>query len=336
MVRTRPLPDAIRYGLPGSILVAATALALLVLPHLSDPARAHRVAAALTLDFTVVVPALVFVLVVRARRAPWVIIIPTFAVGYVLAAITIPDRHHEMLDMIRALLIPAELGVVAYVLTIGRKLVSTPSREQDDFVTRFRAVARRVLASRILGDVLTTEVSVLYYALRWRRAPRPGRGCHTVYRDVGYLAVLIAVSMILLVEGVAVHLFVSRWNSTVAWVLTGVTAYVWLWLVGDYRAMAARPIRLAATYLAVRVGLRWEVEIPLTTIARVELLRLQEAAPGDALVAAVLHQPNFRIVLNSPIDVTGLYGIRRAAREIWLTVDGAASLCHDLRDIQMV
>ena len=62
------LTEARRYCSPVLVLVAATALSLFVLPGLAAGAESAVVASAVTLDLTVVVPGLVFVLLVRARR----------------------------------------------------------------------------------------------------------------------------------------------------------------------------------------------------------------------------------------------------------------------------
>ena len=96
--------------------------------------------------------------------------------------------------------------------------------------------------------------------------------------------------------------------------------------------MAARPLRITATDLSLRVGVRWEADIPRDRIARVELLIPHNESPkSDTLVAALLGQANIRLKLNGPIEVIGMYGIRRTVQEIWLTVDGAAALCNDLQ-----
>jgi hypothetical protein len=51
----------------------------------------------------------------------------------------------------------------------------------------------------------------------------------------------------------------------------------------------------------------------------------------DTLVAARLGQPNLRLRFKEPAIVIGLYGTQRIVREIWLRVDGAATLCNELR-----
>lgn len=320
--------ERLRYAAPLLVLATAAALSLLVLPGLSADSEPHLMAAALSLDFTVVMPGLVYAGLVRTRRLPWIALLPAFVVGYALAVTTIPSQHHTVLDVLRLLLIPAELAVVGYLLLLMRKTWTQVSDSNEgDFATRFRSAAGTVLASRIPADILATEVSLFYYALGRNRAKPLPSGSYTVHREAGYLPILLGMAMVLLVETVALHFLVSQWSGLAAWVLTGLSVYAGLWLAGDYRAMAARPIRLTATHLLLRIGLRWEAALPLSLIDAVALLKGPPAQPArDVLVAVVLGQPNLRLQLRTPVEVTGMYGLRRTVREIWLRVDGAPKL----------
>jgi hypothetical protein len=291
------------------------------------------VAAALALDFTISVPALVYFLLVRARRAPWFAIIPTFVVGCALAMAIIPARHPAVLGVPRLGAVPLELTVVGYLVVLTRRALKGVPRGDGDFVTRLRSVARSVLASRIPADILTTEVAILWYAFRWRRPAPQAPGAFTVHREVGYLTILIGLLFLLLVETIALRVLVSHWGPAASWALTGLSLYAVVWLAGDYRAMAERPTRVTATLLSLRVGVRWEAEIPIDQIVQVDPLKPSEKPPGrDTLVAALLGQPKLRLRLVGPVEVTGMYGIRKTVREIWLGVDQAATLCLQIRN----
>lgn len=321
-----------RYSLPLVVLATTAGLSLFALPRLEDGPETQIAAAALALDFTVTVPALVLFLLVRARRVPWIAIVPAFVVGYALAVATLPDGHRAVLAAMRPLLVPAELVLVGYLVILARRAVRSMPRGGGDLPTRFRAVARTVLGSRVPADILTTEVAILFYAFRWRRSSPAPRGSFTVHREVGYLPILIGLLLVLLVETVGFHLLVGLWSETARWILTGLSLCAVVWLVGDYRAMTARPVRLTPTHLALRVGLRWEADIPIDQIAQVDPVRSRPHGPNrQALVVALLGQPNLRLRLTRPVEVIGLYGIQKTVGEIWLRVDGAARLRDELR-----
>lgn len=328
------LTQALWCSSPAIVLAAAAGLSLFVLPRLADASETSLVASALTLDFTVVVPGLAIASLVRAQRAPWLIIIPTFVAGYAAAAATIPAQHNALLEVIRLLIVPVELCVVIYLLVVARRTISSAAGGDGDFATRFRIAARKVLASRIPADILTTEISIIYYAFGWRRPLPVNTGAYSMHRRVGYLVMMFGMIMVLFVETVPMHLLVSLWSGLAAWILTGLSVYACVWLVGDYRAIVARPLRVTPTHIALRVGVRWEADIPLECIERADLLsRIRSAPQGRRLVAGLLGQANVSLKLKRPIEVIGMYGMRKTVDEIWLTVDEAELLCKELRSL---
>ena len=313
------------YAIAGCVLLLAAIFARFALPELPAGPRSTVVASALTLDMTVTVPALVYWLLVRRRRLPWIALVPAFVAGYAVAAVTIPAAHHQLLDALRYVVIPAELLLVSWLGVRARRALT--SAGEGDFATRFRAVARETLEHRVPADVLTTEVAVLYHAFRPVGRSPDQESEFTVHREVGYAGVVIGLGMAVVVEAVALHALLGQWSSTVAWILSGLSVYALVWLIGDYRALAARPIRLDRTRLALRVGLRWEAEIPLRSIVAIGgPPAVSETPSASTLVASVLGRPNLRLWLAEPIEVTGMYGLRRHADEIQLRVDRVAGL----------
>jgi len=91
----------------------------------------------------------------------------------------------------------------------------------------------------------------------------------------------------------------------------------------------------AAGRLSVRVGLRWEAEVPLGWIEAAEEVA-GRGAKRDArakgrekseLVAVVMGEPNVRLRLGREVEVIGLFGMRRRVRETWVRVDEPARFC---------
>ena len=324
--------DVLRYSGPAVVLIVAGAVSAWGLPQLPLGNESHVVAAALALDFTVVAPGLVFMQFVRTKRAPWIVIVPTFAAGYALAAATMPESYQSVLGVIRILAVPAELAVVVYLIVLTRKALKSAAAATGDAVTRFRTNARRVIGSRIPADIITTEAMLLYYAFRVGRPGLPPMHRFTMHREAAYSFVLIGLGMVLIVETIALHLLVRTWSTAAAFVLTGLSVYGLIWLVGDYRAIVARPTLLSRDELSVRLGLRWQVDIPLACISGVEILKGAPARDGDMLQIALLGEPNLRVKLTRPIEATGMYGLRRRVRELRLRVDGAKELRAALLD----
>ncbi len=312
------MPLRFAIVLPAVVLVAAMVVAAFGIP----PSGAAVVATALTLDFTIVVPGLVYLLLVRTKYIPWTGVVPVFVGSYAIAFAMLPAEHRELLDAMALLAVPAEVGFVAYLVDRVRRAVRRPSQQQGDFASRFRAAAREAIGARLPADILTTEVAILYHALRWPLRQEPHAAQFTVHRSVGYGTVMVGLLMVLAIETVPVHLVVSGWSPVAAWILTALSIYSVVWLVGDYRAIASRPLVVTETHVQLRVGLRWEADIPRGNIAGIDRVRVdRDGAPKGTVRATLLDQPTVGIRLHEPVDVLGMYGIRRSATEILLTVD---------------
>ena len=311
--------------MPPLVLLGATAIALLAVPRAAAGRERELLASAVTLDLLLVWPLAVAWFWVRAKRAPWFTLLPALVLGFVAASLALPAEHHGLLERLRWLAGPLELALVGTLVVLVRRGRREARALSGDFVTRFRAAARQVLGVTFAADVLTTEVALLAHAFAPRRRAAQVRGERfTAHREVGYGAVLVGVVMLLVVETLAVHALASAWSASLAWVLTGLGVYTGVWLLGDFRALRARPIVVAPDTLELRLGLRWEARIARADIESVERLpRRTGPRPDDVRVVALLGQPNVELRLARPVELIGAYGLRRATRRLWLRVDDA-------------
>ena len=269
------------------------------------------------------------------RRSRYVLAVTTLLATGSLAVLVLSDvasaaGRDTTISALQLLPVALELALVLYLVMLAKRAWAGSTNAAADPVTRLRSAARQVIGSRIPADILTTELSNLYYAFRRRSQSNPNDS-YTMHRRAGYLSILVGLSLVVLVETAAVHMLVRQWSSTAAWILTGLSVYALVWLIGDYRAIVGRPIRVTATHLHMRLGVRWEADIPRPSIARAHLLRPDTDKPcGDTLVLAVLGRPNLSVELKEPVEVTGMYGFRRQVRNLWLCADEPVRLCSAL------
>ncbi len=312
-----------RLASPIMVLVTASLLAIFILPRLEGDAGIFS--AALTLDFTLVVPALVYVFAVRTGRLPLIALVPVFVAGYAMANLTIPHQHQDVLAMIRFVIIPAEAALVIYLTVAARRsLKSMPAT--GDFVTQFRTVAQDVLKNRIPADIFTTELSLFYHA--FRKSGKEVDGGFTVHRRVGYVAIVVALIVAIAVETLAVHFFVARWSVVLAWVMTGLSIYSIVWLVGDCRALMSRLTRFSVDRLLFRFGLRWEADIRLSNINAVEVITSGRDLP---FIITLSGNPNIWVSFYDSVEFVGLYGIRKKATSLALRLDDPIAFRNELQ-----
>ena len=319
----RPHTPLLTFGLS---VLAVYAAAFAIVPRLAQLERADLVAGGLTVDLTLLVPLLYYLLLVRRRGWPAVTILPVFLISVALAGRLIPETQHQVLNGIYFVAGVAELVLVGIVVHKSLQLRRGYRRQAAtglDFYAALRESARSTLGP-IAGNVLAFEVAVFYYALfGWRRAPGIDSSSFSYHRTVGYGAVVAAVIVAVCVETLGVHLLLRQWSSVAAWILTGLSVYALVWLIGDTHAIRLRPIRLSDTTLHLRLGLRWTIDVPVESIERIGAPAegaLPRRTPGY-LKLVMLGAPNCRIELSSPVAAAGPYGLSRQVTTIDLHAD---------------
>ncbi len=323
----------------GVLLTVVYLVAMFVVQALPAAPRPGLVAAALTLDLTVLVPLLYYVLLVRRKRWPAISVAPVFLLSLGAASLLVPTAHRGLLDAMLLLAAPVELLLLGFVgLKVARTVRCFRAVEPAadvDVADRLQTSLRETLGHRLAADAVASEASLLYYALFSWRAPRPAglnQSAFTYHRKSGYDAVVAGILVAMLIEVIGLHLLVQLWSPAAAWGLTALGGYGVLWLVGDARAMRLRPIRVAKDALLVRTGLRWTVRLPFAAIEAVWPAGKKtpsKKTPGY-LGAVVWGAPRYLVTLREPVVAQGLYGIRRPVTTLGMAVDEPAAFEAEL------
>lgn len=131
-------------------------------------------------------------------------------------------------------------------------------------------------------------------------------------------------SLVIVVETVAIHLLLVSRLPAVAWLLSAasVASLVWLWR--DYRALASSAIMVHADRIELRIGRRLTADVPRDRVANVSIPSWRDAKPGrdaryvDATAPATA---NVRITFTEPVEVHLLGLIRRSVGCLGLRID---------------
>jgi hypothetical protein len=319
----------------GLRLAAIYGVALAIVSRMAELERSELIAGALTMDLTLLVPLLYYLLLVRWRGWPLVTVLPVFIGSVLLAGRLIPDGHHRVLDFVEYGAVAAEVvlvGILAHK-TIQLRRAYREQAAGDDVYAGLRESAESVLGL-VAGNLLAYEMAVFYYLLfGWRRAPKDQPLSFTYHRSSAYLAIVAAVLLVAVAELGGMHLLISLWSPTVAWIVSAISVYALLWLIGDAHAIRLRPIRLSETMLHIRVGLRSTIDVPLASIDGIGAPAdgtLSRRTPGY-LKSVLLGAPNLRIELSSRVDALGPYGLTMQAKTIDLRVDDPKRLETEVR-----
>jgi hypothetical protein len=309
----------------GACVLALHAMALVLVQR--GWAAQPAVAAGIAVDLTLTSALAVYLLVVRPRLVPAMALVPVVLAGASMARWQLPGS-----PVTSALALAWGAAEVALVVTAVQRVRAAARRSRAAHQGELRvaaiqaAVVEMLAAARLprrLAAIAGTELTIAaMVATGWRRPPA-APGLHTVHVEKGwglFAGVFVALTV---VEAAGLHLVLHDRTPVLAWVLTGLSAYGALWLIGDALALRHGGVRIADSGLDVAVGVRWRAHLPWADIVAIRHGDVSvERGPG--VVSAAILDANVVIELARPLPLQGPFGIVRQARLLALTVDRGA------------
>jgi hypothetical protein len=208
-----------------------------------------------------------------------------------------------------------------------------------DFLLNLRHSIADVLFKKRVNAIvalLSSEFAMLRYALLFFKGGEerfPHQRSFTTYKRSGYVMIFSVLMFVAGIEMIGVHILVSVfWNSTVALVLTLLSAYTLLFLGADFSAMLKRPIVLEDETLLLRIGTRWVTTIPYSNIASVGTAPKRTNTDIEAGLAKIVSFGNGTVMLclHQPQSLLGHYGIRKSAQILICSVDDGSEFISAL------
>lgn len=314
------------YGLVfgvGSLLILV--FSYLLLRSAVFESQADLFSLAITLDLTVLIPVLFYFLVVRPFQLSIITIAPVFLIVVGMAFLIFPSDHTYYLDWVSQFLILSELSIVFYSVYKIRKIKLAFQASEDEalgFLERLEQVLTEILYFPLAAKLMAQEISTFYYALiSWKHPPEvpESAGRFTMHKSTGYYSILITIGFVAIVELFAIHLLLASWNEVVAWVVTCLSIYGYIFLIADAAAMIKRPSYFWKKHLELRVGFRWRTSIPIKNIERIE--RYKAKKDRSDLDLSLFNNPKFLIQLSEEVEVKGLFGIKRRSKYLGINSD---------------
>lgn len=317
-----PKNYALIFGVP---VLCAIALIFLARSALFQQYPAE-LSLGITIDFLVTIP-LVFFLLIRKTKIPKTLILPITVIGMLLAGYLLPVEHQEVLGYFKTWGFPIiELVVVSVVLYKVIKATAyyrKHSKSGFDFYTTLKVTCNDI-APKGVASVLTSELAVLYYGiLSWKKRPLKNNE-FSYHKNSGTLTLLIALIFIIGIETFVLHILLAKWNTIVAFVVSGISIYTALQLFGFMKSMAKRPITLTKDALFLRYGIMGEATIPIQQIDSIDLSNkpLEEHPMNRKLsFLGEMEQHNIVIKLKNTNTLQSLYGMTKAYQTLAFYVD---------------
>ena len=201
--------------------------------------------------------------------------------------------------------------------------------QSQDVATRLRAASGAVVRDRWVAELLAAELEVFYFGLfSWRAKPQVPQGWRgfTAGEVSGFSMLSIVLAAGLVFEGVAMHLMLTHWSHTAAWIATGFDVYALIGVLALARSLRLQPMLVGESEVLLRLGLLWRVEISRESILVCRRVGHTFEAPRGAgyLSMVKINQPQWVIHLKEPVWAKGPYGLRRRVNCIGFALDDAA------------
>lgn len=292
---------------------------------------------ALPLDFMVGIPLGFYLLVVRPRRLTLLTVIPVIWAGYALSAVALGAPNAGILPLLLAGLVPVELAIAAKECAKIAKVFRSAKAASPDPMTWFRKTMRYLVLKDAAASITSAELSVWYYALlSWRQKPYtlPGERTFSYHNAGGYMNMMLGLGLAFPVEIVAVHLLLAQWSVAAAVAATALSLYAAIWLAGDARARAMRPIAVGPDVVRLECGIQMEAIVPLSDIERVAFSDsdLEGIAESGRLNYGTFYRPDVWVILKRPVETRTLLGQKKALA-IGVSVDDPKAFAARITEV---
>ncbi|SFD98795.1 hypothetical protein [Spirosoma endophyticum] len=250
-------------------------------------------------------------------------------------ALVIVPQSSGLPNQLWPFLLAISEGVVLIVAGVRIRTITRMYRQlrpSADAETALRGGLATVFGEKATGVILGEGLTLYYVLLGWRlQSDIPAGGqVVTSHRESGQVALTTGLVLVGVIEGVAVHLLLARWNPAIAFWVTMLSMYGMLFFVADIIATLKRPSFLTTDHLHLRLGVRWQRQIPRSAIADATFIHEKPARQSDRLNGAFLTAPNVLLTFTRPIEINGPYGLQKKVRQVAFFVDDRAAFVQVL------
>lgn len=315
--------NLINFGLPLGLL--GVLILLMKSPFLNGNDALNF---AITVDLLLTVP-LVYFLLIRKSDIPKTTLIPVMVFGLLIGSYFLPKESQTYLDLFKNWALPViELSILTFVTIKVRKAIKTYQKlksKSPDFYDTLKNVCSEVLPKKLVLP-FATEVAVIYYGFIYWKTRQPRNNEYTYHKKSGTPSLLGGFIMVIAIETIALHFLLAQWNIIIAWILTGLSIYTAVQVLGFAKALTRRPITITEKTLLLRYGIMNETQIPISDIDSVVLSKKE--LEKDKLTKTLsplgeLESHNVIINLKRENTLQGIYGIKKNFKTIGLHMDEA-------------
>jgi hypothetical protein len=326
------------------LLIVAVAFTIFIggtfMLHTVPLTAKNKIANGLLADFTITFPVLYYFILVRPFKIPAKSLLLVISLCCVIAYLVLPEQQRGYILQIRKLTSLAELFFIIYAATKFNKIRKAYKIHQLHFadpVYNLRSAMADVLGDSLPIKIMASELAMLRYGLLFWKKEKPQLKesiSFSTYKESGYIAIWCILSVAVMVEVVAFHLLLTKWNNTAAIVVTILSLYGVIFLVADLSAIMKRNLIVTGDQLILRTGLRWRVCTCVSNVSSMRKITNDYHSNNIYFKGAVLKSSNnLLITFKNPVLVDKLYGSSKEFGSILMTIDDYESLADILNQV---
>jgi len=316
-----------KSAIPFAIPLFLVAIMVLLTSSSAFKTNPNTLSLAITIDLLLTTPFIYFLLI-RKTAIPKTTIVPFVILGVVVCSYIIPLENQYYLELFKTWILPVielvVLTIIIYKIVKARRLYKLNKKQINfDFYTTLKTTCFEILPKAVVIP-FATEIAVFYYVfVSWKkRQLKPNE--FSYHKESGTIGLLIAILFLIAIETVAFHLLLAKWNTTAAWILTGISMYSGIQILGFLKSMLKRPILIKDNVLYLRYGIMNETTIPIKNIESVELstkdIEINNTTRKLSFLGS-LEGHNLVLTLKKEHILFGLYGIKKQYKVLALQVD---------------
>jgi len=286
----------------------------------------QSISAYFAFDLLFTIP-LIYFLIIRKTNIPNTTVIPMMLLGLLIGYAALPNDQHYFLDLFKSYGLPLiEISVLVYIVIRVRsavKLFNTKKGSDEDFYNVLEATCREIIPGR-LAHLFISEISVIYYGFFSWKKPNLTENDFTYHKRSGSPSLFGALVFIILVETVAVHILLMKWSHLAALILSILSIYTGIQLLGFGRSLSRRPIMVDEDKLILRYGIMNETTIIFDDIESIELSRRTLKLDNKVRKLSLLGDfESHNVIVNCkrPQIMLGIYGITNSYSTLAFYVD---------------
>lgn len=293
---------------------------------------------AVTVDLLLTVP-LAYFLLIRKSQIPKTTVIPVMIIGLLIGSYFLPKENQTYLDLFKTWALPViEVSILTFVIIKARRVIKSYKKLKSvspDFYETLKNFCVEILPKKFVIP-FATEVAVFYYGFVSWKTRKPSSNEFTYHKNSGTPSLLAAFIIIIVIETIALHFLLAQWTMTAAWILTGLSIYTAVQVLGFAKALERRPITITEKELLLRYGIMNESQISISDIESVVLssTELEKDKLSKTLSPlGELESHNVIINLKRENTLIGLYGIKKKFKTIGLHIDEPSDFKEKIENV---